>query len=247
MVYVIECILPSGRHGYLKEFCAYVGAELRSPFPEQLFNFTDRCGQIRHVSGMLLGEELGFEYSSHLKFLHESSFRNYPFWGFGANDTANSNTEGAGTDTDIPSTSSIDAWSQIEEGGIHCSVCIKHVGCISGINVGYGLFCEVDVSQGTVIGEYVGCVMVSDSVAATDYCMIYPSNESYHINAKDVGNVIRLCNHSNQPNSEFRNFLHDGMVHILCVTTRKLKAGEQFTVDYGSEYWRRQGVDPATI
>jgi hypothetical protein len=234
-MYTVECILPSGRKGQLRDYQIYMGVKDESCFIEQVFVFHDSSGQCRQVTGIQLAEELGFEYCSHLKFLHESYFRNYYFWGLDPQYA------------DIPSTGSIGARQQLEDGAIHSGVSIRHIGVVAGIDVGYGLFCDIDVESGSVIGEYVGCIMPSDTMTALDYSLVYPSQESFHINARDVGNVMRLANHSSCPNSEFRQFMHDGLVHILCVTARTISSGEQVTVDYGEEYWHRQGVTPADI
>lgn len=244
MVYVIECVLPNSRIGCLIPLTKQVKFEKDAKLSEhennQLFKFIDQNGVCKHVNANELSVLLQFEYCYYLKFLHESMLRNYYFWSINSDDTNE-------TEDQIPSTESAGFREQVECGLINGCVSIRHIGIVNNINVGYGLYADSAIAGSSLIGEYVGIVMPSNTMEKGDYSLIYPSNESYVINASDVGNAIRLVNHSNNPNAEFKQFDHEGMIHILCVTLRDVDIDEQITVNYGTAYWLRQGYDPVEV
>ena len=112
---------------------------------------------------------------------------------------------------------------------------------------GHGLFAGTDLAAGTLLGEYVGslCRETAGGGAAErgdTYMMRYPdSSGSLYVSALDEGSLMRFVNHA--PRGEAANnttcwaVLVDGAYHIVVVTTRAVRAMEEFAYDYGAEYW----------
>jgi hypothetical protein len=159
-----------------------------------------------------LGEYFGFEYSPFLHYLHESSLRNYSYWGLDC-DALLLNTL---DEKDISESLSI--------GKIHPHVYLQEIGEINGINVGFGVFAARSIPCHEFIGEYVGVVMESSTaISSCSYSLNYPSaDKSYVVSAKEIGNLIRFVNHSPSPNASFQPFMSEGIVHVLCVSDSNL-------------------------
>ena len=124
-----------------------------------------------------LGEYFGFEYSPFLHYLHESSLRNYSYWGLDC-DALLLNTL---DEKDISESLSI--------GKIHPHVYLQEIGEINGINVGFGVFAARSIPCHEFIGEYVGVVMESSTaISSCSYSLNYPSaDKSYVVSAKEIG------------------------------------------------------------
>mmetsp|Transcript_2945 Transcript_2945/g.2939 ORF Transcript_2945/g.2939 Transcript_2945/m.2939 type:complete len:93 (+) Transcript_2945:1-279(+) len=82
----------------------------------------------------------------------------------------------------------------------------------------------------------------------SSYSLNYPTaDKSYVIDASEFGSIIRFVNHSSNPNTEFRSILHQGIVHILCITIREIEKDEQVTVNYGQSYWHHRNINPIEL
>lgn len=148
-----------------------------------------------------------FDYLPRLAFLHASDLRNEPFWGI----DLESSVMPVGDDV----------GRMLDNGYISESICIRHIGVLgdSGIDVGYGVFAEVDIKKGSFIGEYVGVVFQSSSESDSCYALNYPCKVGgYVIDSNESGNIIRMVNHSDNFNSSFQNVFHDNLVHVICVS-----------------------------
>ena len=119
-----------------------------------------------------------------------------------------------------------------------------------GPEVGYGLFAESDLAAGAFVGEYTGVIQTgreaypdeSDGKGyETDYTWDYPDawyeDVLFEINALKKGNELRYVNHSFEPNLVVEHTLLENRWVIFFITGQAVKAGTQFTVDYGEEYW----------
>ena len=116
-------------------------------------------------------------------------------------------------------------------------------------SLGRGLFAEANVDQGEFIGEYAGmvkyaspCRPIKDGLGGyeTDYTWTYPERKglrSLEVNGRLRGNETRFINHSFTSNCHMEHTLVDGFWVLFLLARRPISRGEQFTVDYGEEYW----------
>lgn len=107
--------------------------------------------------------------------------------------------------------------------------------------IGFGLFAEVDLEEGTYIGEYVGEVRPNNNhLFLSDYLYSYPIldeiGRNYVIDAHK-GCLTRFINHSYQPNLDSPYAFVDGFYHMILLANRPIKKGEQLSFNYGKNYW----------
>jgi SET domain-containing protein len=98
---------------------------------------------------------------------------------------------------------------------------------------GKGLFAEEDIPKGACVIEYTGR-LVSEEEAERDggkYLFTVAKNKT--IDGNIPSNTARYINHSCRPNCEAIG--PSGRVFIF--STRRIKAGEELTYDYGKEYF----------
>jgi SET domain-containing protein len=99
--------------------------------------------------------------------------------------------------------------------------------------IGNGLFAAADIGKGDFIAEYTG-KKISTKVADTlKTRYLFELDEKWTIDGEDESNIARWINHSCAPNAEAD--IHDG--HILICATKRIKGGEEITIDYGDEYY----------
>ena len=129
----------------------------------------------------------------------------------------------------------------------------------AGPGVGWGLFADVDLASGDLVGEYAGIIQVAadappeekfDGHYLSDYAWNYPDElpdgTEFEINALREGNELRFANHSAVPNLAVDHTLVDGLFVTFFRVLSPVKRGEQLTVDYGAEYWEggfREKID----
>jgi len=109
--------------------------------------------------------------------------------------------------------------------------------------VGYGLFAEETITNGSYVGEYAGIVRRNDRryfEPLNNYCYEYPVNDeigrSFVIDATQ-GNLTRFINHSSSPNLQPFHVFYDGYYHLIFIAVRPIKIGEELSYDYGESYW----------
>lgn len=113
--------------------------------------------------------------------------------------------------------------------------------------IGYGLFAERHFKEGEYVGEYCGELHPRVILHHLDntYCFQYTCGILpfffLTINSKYAGNELRFANHSYTPNMVFKAAFDKGLMHVLFFTQKEVKKGEQFTYDYGEDYWRKKG------
>ncbi len=118
--------------------------------------------------------------------------------------------------------------------------------------LGYGLFAEKGFKTGDFIGEYCGQVNPQTifNQSLNEYCLLYPKTFPFYslfiIDAKECRNELPFVNHSYTPNLEMQLALNKGLLHILFSAKRSIAKGEQFTYDYGEDFWSKRGppLDP---
>lgn len=109
--------------------------------------------------------------------------------------------------------------------------------------VGYGLFAEEEIAEGSFVGEYTGTVRENDRrhfEPLNNYCYEYPIPDdigrSYVIDATH-GNLTRLINHSSNPNLKPCYAFIDGFYHCIFIAIKPIAKGSQLFYDYGKSYW----------
>jgi hypothetical protein len=174
---------------------------------------------------MVPPEELGcmfnFEYIPRLMFLHEKDLRTISFNCSSPTESyCTLNVTGNGElNTDCCGPVRLDVCN----GCFNSDISIRRIGVVGGIDVGCGVFADIDMNLGTFIGEYVGLVTSSstsnNSIDDGSYSFLYPSLDGgFEINALQYGNAMRFVNHSVRPNAAFRRIFLGGILHIAVVS-----------------------------
>ena len=91
--------------------------------------------------------------------------------------------------------------------------------------IGYGLFAEEEMSEGSYVGEYTGIVRRNDRryfEPLNNYYYEYPVDDeigrSFVIDATQ-GNLTRFINHSSKPNLQPTYAFYDGYYHLILYLT----------------------------
>lgn len=111
-------------------------------------------------------------------------------------------------------------------------------------DIGYGIFAQKRFRKSSFIGEYTGAIEYNCSDPHATYTWSYPmtkvnEDKLFLLNARKFGNELRFVNHAGADSNckALAIIGKDRKAHMLYVTTRAIKAGEQLTVDYGDTYW----------
>lgn len=100
-------------------------------------------------------------------------------------------------------------------------------------HIGEGLFAAVPIARKDFILEYTGVRLPSDTAEETGSRYLFEIDDTWTIDGADESNTARYINHSCNPNVEAE--IDDG--RIMIYAKRKIKAGEELTIDYGEEYF----------
>lgn len=109
--------------------------------------------------------------------------------------------------------------------------------------MGYGLFAEEDLAEGSFIGEYTGRVrrLYRRQADQNAYCLQYPTRwwswKYMAVDALHEGNLTRFMNHSDTPNVEPLCVVDRGLLHQIFVAKHPIKKGAQLTFNYGADFW----------
>lgn len=111
--------------------------------------------------------------------------------------------------------------------------------------IGWGVFAERDFQSMEFIAEYSGLFRRrrrgDDQNAYCFECpLIRGESSRFLIDARDFGGISRYVNHSDAPNLESALATVLGMPHVLLLTSRCIKKGEELRYDYGADYWKRR-------
>lgn len=110
----------------------------------------------------------------------------------------------------------------------------------------YGLFTNVPIKKGDMVGEYTGLLIVGHFLSkySGDYFMRYPHFSigfiHFTLDAERFGNEMRFANHNYTPNMQPTVALEKGLSHSVLIALRDIEPGEQLTYDYGEDYWSRR-------
>ena len=111
--------------------------------------------------------------------------------------------------------------------------------------MGWGIFAKRDFQPMQFIAEYSGLFRRKrrgdDQNAYCFECpLIRGESSRFLIDARDFGGISRYINHSDAPNLESALATVLGMPHVLLLTSRPIKKGEELRYDYGTDYWKRR-------
>lgn len=112
--------------------------------------------------------------------------------------------------------------------------------------IGYGVFARENISSEAFVGEYTGVVRQIKRFHPdlNGYCMHYPTKFfSYNyvvIDAQEAGNEMRFVNHSDDPNLKAICLIDRGVQHIGFFALKPISRGEQLTINYGKDYWKKR-------
>ncbi len=111
--------------------------------------------------------------------------------------------------------------------------------------LGWGVFANRNFRKMEFIAEYSGVLRKSKRKDKTnaycfDYTMTNGESTPYTIDAQDRGGISRFINHSQTPNLQSSLATIDFFSHVILITSRPIKRGEQLLYDYGPDYWSRR-------
>ena len=112
-----------------------------------------------------------------------------------------------------------------------------------GKKIGYGLYAEQEIPTKTYVGEYTGIVRKDNQRYFTpmnNYCYEYPVPDEIdrsHVIDATCGNLTRFINHSYKPNLKPIHVFYGGYYHLIFISLRLIKKGEQLCYNYGRQYW----------
>jgi len=109
-----------------------------------------------------------------------------------------------------------------------------------------GLFAQIDIKNGTYIGEYTGRVLTHVEEPFSRYLVDYSNPhsegcEKVWVDALLEGNEIRYINDfkntGHNMNVTFRKMFLDGIMKVFVQAIADIKANDEILVDYGDGYW----------
>ena len=98
-------------------------------------------------------------------------------------------------------------------------------------NHGLGLFATRPFKKDEYIIEYFGKVITTDQADSSESRYLFTMTAEKAIDGADRANIARYINHSCKPNVTAM-----GKQRLWIYATRKIKAGEELTLDYGPDY-----------
>ncbi|HLM83823.1 MAG TPA: SET domain-containing protein [Candidatus Bathyarchaeia archaeon] len=99
---------------------------------------------------------------------------------------------------------------------------------------GLGLFAVAPFKKGEFVIEYTGKILnEKEFEAASDKKYFFEIDKHWTIDGSDRKNTARYVNHSCRPNCEVRVYAK----RIRIWTVKRIKMGEEFTYNYGKEYF----------
>ena len=99
--------------------------------------------------------------------------------------------------------------------------------------LGHGLFARTPLRKGDLIAEYTGKRISTAHADTLKTRYLFEIDKEWTIDGSSRDNVARYINHSCEPNCECEEY--HGRVFVY--TMRNIRKGEEFTIDYGEEYF----------
>lgn len=109
----------------------------------------------------------------------------------------------------------------------------KHVALKRGLS-GLGLFASQAIKRGEFIIEYTGEKISTEEANRRGGRYLFTLNDTWTLDAKDRTHTARYMNHSCKPNCYAE--LDEDTLQIFIYSKRSIKAGEELTYHYGTEY-----------
>jgi len=103
----------------------------------------------------------------------------------------------------------------------------------SGPGLGHGLFAARGIQRGEFIAEYTGRKIPTKVADTLSTRYLFEIDKEWTIDGSPRTNIARYINHSCDPNCEAE--ISDG--RILIRALRYIQKGEEFSFDYGQEYF----------
>eukprot|EP00177_Eucheuma_denticulatum_P003718 GFKZ01006731.1.p1 GENE.GFKZ01006731.1~~GFKZ01006731.1.p1 ORF type:complete len:1270 (-),score=170.55 GFKZ01006731.1:2473-6282(-) len=105
---------------------------------------------------------------------------------------------------------------------------------------GWGVFATGRIAKNEIIGEYVGEVISDDEAERrgrvydeVTYSFLFTTTEQYALDSTHIGNKLRYCNHSLNPNCEPRVMRVGGDVRVGLYAKRDIEKHEELFFNYG--------------
>lgn len=101
--------------------------------------------------------------------------------------------------------------------------------------VGEGLFAVYPIAQGEFILEYTGERIPTGTAEDAGSRYLFVLDDEWTIDGPVPQNTAGFINHACEPNTEAS--IEDG--RIMLYAARDIRSGEELTIDYGPEYFKR--------
>lgn len=98
--------------------------------------------------------------------------------------------------------------------------------------IGLGLFALDAIPADKRIIEYVGSIISYEEADKRGGKYLFTIDEKYCIDGSARSNIARYINHSCRPNAA----AYTSGLRVWIWSSRTIKAGEEITIDYGTEY-----------
>lgn len=108
----------------------------------------------------------------------------------------------------------------------NCSLAVKRSA------TGLGLFTLQPIAADRRIIEYIGPIISAEEADKSGGKYLFELDEKRAIDGKARSNTARYINHSCRPNAK----AYTSGKRIWIWSLKKIKAGEEITIDYGKEY-----------
>lgn len=144
---------------------------------------------------------------------------------------------------------------KISEGGVHSFSC-RNVGLqhkkgrrtVAGRSDvhGWGIFATLDIVRNELVGEYVGEVIEDQEAERRGRVydllnsnFLFDITTNYSLDSSRIGNKLRYCNHSSDPNCEPRLMRVGGDIRIGIFAKRDIRQYEELFFDYGPNFVKK--------
>lgn len=101
--------------------------------------------------------------------------------------------------------------------------------------VGDGLFAVYPIAAGEFVLEYTGERVPTGTAETKGSRYLFLIDDEWTIDGPVPENTAGFINHACEPNCEAA--MEDG--HIMICAARDIESGEELTIDYGPEYFKR--------
>lgn len=115
---------------------------------------------------------------------------------------------------------------------------------------GHGIFASNAISEGSLVGEYLGEIINSKELErrvgdmndrGEQHMYVMALQGKTYVDSRHKGSLIRFMNHSCDPNCTLERWTVRGRVRLAIFAVRDIAEGEEITVDYN---WRLSGRPP---